>query len=169
MRRMRLFNSAWNHLHPPHLPRWSVDKWSFCSLQCSFCSGAMLPANWVRLCQSTSCHSASGGCLSSKNSLFLFMTALLIAIKFKDAQCSEALNEPDQNELIPEECQVAIKSHRNTLVEYLHFEIQGQKIECPTPPNDPAMICKASYVPGRCCPDYSCVSANPPSIDVCEV
>lgn len=36
---------------------------------------------------------------------------------------------------------------------------------CPSPPE--GAVCKMEYVSGQCCPSFSCVSANPPFIDVC--
>ncbi len=48
-------------------------------------------------------------------------------------------------------------------------EITCTKHTCPPPPDMPGAICQAVAVPGRCCPDYGCVSANPPFIDVCQV
>lgn len=40
---------------------------------------------------------------------------------------------------------------------------------CPPPPMVESAICQPEFVDGQCCPNYGCVSANPPSIDVCEV
>jgi len=40
---------------------------------------------------------------------------------------------------------------------------------CPPPPMVNSAICRPEFVHGQCCPNYGCVSANPPSIDVCEV
>lgn len=39
---------------------------------------------------------------------------------------------------------------------------------CPPPPMVDSAICQPEFVDGQCCPNYSCVSANPPSINVCE-
>lgn len=41
--------------------------------------------------------------------------------------------------------------------------------ECPSPPNIESAICEPTFKPGQCCPTYSCVSANPPSINACQV
>jgi len=46
-------------------------------------------------------------------------------------------------------------------------EITCTRHTCPPPPNNPSVVCRENLIPGRCCPDYMCVSANPPSIDVC--
>ena len=40
---------------------------------------------------------------------------------------------------------------------------------CPPPPMVDSAICMPEMAHGECCPSYSCVSVNPPSIDVCEV
>lgn len=48
-------------------------------------------------------------------------------------------------------------------------EITCTKHVCPPPPGMGSAICQEIIIPGQCCPDYSCVSANPPFIDVCAV
>ena len=48
-------------------------------------------------------------------------------------------------------------------------EITCITMTCPAPPVLENAICEAQFEPGKCCPDYSCVSSNPPSINVCQV
>jgi len=45
-------------------------------------------------------------------------------------------------------------------------EITCTRKDCPPPPS--GVVCQTVFVPGQCCPNYGCVSANPPFIDVCE-
>ena len=43
-------------------------------------------------------------------------------------------------------------------------------VKCPAPPSPrDGLVCKEFSVSGQCCPNYGCVTANPPFIDVCAV
>lgn len=48
-------------------------------------------------------------------------------------------------------------------------ELTCTRTECPTFPDMQGAVCTSRNVPGQCCPILECVSANPPSIDVCQV
>ncbi|KAI9565498.1 hypothetical protein GHT06_009290 [Daphnia sinensis] len=47
-------------------------------------------------------------------------------------------------------------------------EITCTRQTCPPFPKMDDALCTESIVPGQCCPSISCVSANPPVIDVCQ-
>ena len=47
--------------------------------------------------------------------------------------------------------------------------IKCDKQSCPPAPFIGSAICRPVNIAGQCCPSYSCVSSNPPSINVCEV
>lgn len=48
-------------------------------------------------------------------------------------------------------------------------DVKCSRESCAPPPMIGSAICKPVTVAGECCPSYTCVSANPPSINVCEV